>query len=85
MVPQRYEFRVQGALSDSLRSVFTPLVATSEADGAVTVLSGRIVDQAELSGILQAFSSLGLVLLEVRPVGDGNSPERPMAARPTSG
>lgn len=65
--PQAYEVRVRGTLPPSLRSAFRPLESRSEADGTVTVISGLIRDQAELTGILNTLDSLGLRLLEVRP------------------
>jgi hypothetical protein len=67
MRSQEYEIRLQGTLSEALQSTFAPLVATTESDGAVTVLTGVLADQTELTGILQAISGLGLVLVEVRP------------------
>ncbi len=67
MFPQHYDFRVKGTLPASIRDVFLPLSTSVEADGTVTVLSGVIGDQAELSGILNTMDGLGLVLLEVRP------------------
>ena len=39
----------------------------------MTVLSGVIGDQAELSGILNTMDGLGLVLLELRPATEGST------------
>lgn len=58
---------MQGTLSPSLRTAFVPLTTSLEAGGTVTVLTGIIGDQAELTGILQTMDSLGLILLEVAP------------------
>ena len=69
--PQHYDFRVKGTLPASIRDVFLPLSASLEASGTVTVLSGVIADQAELSGILNTMDGLGLVLLELRPATEG--------------
>jgi hypothetical protein len=66
--PQRYEIRVQGALSPPLRYAFAPLTTQTEAEGTVTVLSGVLADQAELTGVLHSVDSLGLQLIEVRPI-----------------
>ena len=71
MFPQHYDFRVKGALPASIRDVFLPLSTSLEASGTVTVLSGVIADQAELSGILNTMDNLGLVLLELRPAPEG--------------
>lgn len=76
MIPQRYEIRVQGGLTASLQTAFRPLGVHTEDDGRVTVMSGMISDQAELTGILNAIDSLGLVLIEIRPVADEASASR---------
>ena len=67
MRAQQYEIRVQGALSAALAEVFTPWHIATEQHGTVTVISGTITDQADLSGVLQTVDLLGLDLLEVRP------------------
>ncbi len=78
MIPQSYEFRVQGGLTPSLRTAFQPLHTWTEDDGRVTVLSGVISDQSELTGILDAIDGLGLVLVEVRPSdADADRPRAP--------
>ena len=71
--PQHYDFRVKGTLPASIRDVFLPLSTSVEASGTVTLLSGVIGDQAELSGILNTMDGLGLVLLEVRPATEGST------------
>ncbi len=65
--PQRYEIKLRGTLPASMRTAFVPLTSSVEAGGAVTVLTGVVRDQSELTGILQSLDSLGLVLLEVGP------------------
>jgi hypothetical protein len=70
--PQHYDFRVKGTLPASIRDVFQPLTMRVESSGTVTVLSGVIADQAELTGILNTMDGLGLVLLEVRPANQGS-------------
>ena len=71
--PQHYDFRVKGTLPACIRDVFLPLSTSVEASGTVTLLSGVIGDQAELSGILNTMDGLGLVLLEVRPSTEGST------------
>jgi hypothetical protein len=80
-VPDRnYRLVVEGELSDHLESAFHGMRLT-RAEGN-TVLTGNVRDQAELHGLLQRVSDLGLTLLEakaidsraVRRTGDG-SPE----------
>ncbi len=61
-----YEIRLRGVLGPSLLGAFPRLRA--EAHDGVTVLSGPIVDQAALHGVLAIVESLGLELLGVRRV-----------------
>jgi hypothetical protein len=63
-VPVReYSLVVEGELSDELGSVFAGMTLTRK-DGT-TVLVGQVRDQAELQGLLQRISSLGLTLISV--------------------
>ena len=64
--PGRYEIRVRGRLSASVRSAFHGMDAHVEP--VQTVLSGVIEDQAALFGVLQHVQALGLELVEVRRV-----------------
>lgn len=63
---RRYEIRVRGHLGATLRAAFPALRART--DGADTVLSGVVPDQAALYGVLAEIEALGLELLEVRRV-----------------
>jgi hypothetical protein len=61
---QEYEFRIKGRMSEELLATFAPLRAQS---GSVeTVLSGPIVDRADLHGVVARIETLGLDLLEMR-------------------
>lgn len=62
--PARYEIRVRGHLSETLLAAFPDLHA--EAQGAETVLTGALPDQAALYGVLAQIEALRLELLEVR-------------------
>jgi hypothetical protein len=64
MKTTRYEITVRGRLSETLTDAFEGLSATPSAAG--TVLSGEIVDQSALYGVLERIESLGLELLDVR-------------------
>jgi hypothetical protein len=66
MKPTTYEITVRGRLSVTLAAAFEGLTASSSA--ADTVLSGEIVDQAALYGVLERIESLGLELLDIRRV-----------------
>ncbi len=68
---------VEGELGDDLEPVFGGMTLT-RAEGT-TALTGNVRDQAELHGLLQRVSDLGLTLLEARAVDVG--PER----RPANG
>jgi hypothetical protein len=64
-VPGRtYQLIVAGELSDQVEAAFEGMTLT-RADGTTT-LSGFVRDQAELQGLLQRVSDLGLTLLEVK-------------------
>ncbi len=62
-----YEIEVQGLLSEQWRSYFDSFaVAVEGEDGwAHTTLTGLLVDQAALQGVLQQLYSLGMVLLRI--------------------
>ena len=65
--PVWYEIRVRGRLGDMLLVAFPDLRA--QADGTETVLTGPLVDQAALYGVLAQLEALGLELLEVHRTG----------------
>ncbi len=65
-----YEIRVRGHLDDSWSEWFEGLRLTREANGE-TVLSGPIVDEAALHGVLAKARDLGLPLLAVNRVEPG--------------
>jgi hypothetical protein len=56
-----YRLTVEGELSDRAGYAFEGMALTRE--GGKTVLVGRVRDQAELQGLLQRVSALGLTLL----------------------
>jgi hypothetical protein len=62
----RYEIRVRGRLGETILGAFPGLHA--QADGADTVLTGALRDQASLFGVLAEIEALGLELLELRRV-----------------
>ena len=62
-----YEIRVRGLLGDMLLDAFPDLHA--QANGTETVLTGPLVDQAALYGVLAQLEALGLELLEVHRTG----------------
>ncbi|MGY1604896.1 hypothetical protein [Geodermatophilus sp. SYSU D00815] len=71
----RYEIRLQGRLAPRWAAWFDGLRLTSEADGTTTI-SGPVVDQAALHGLLQRVRDIGLPLLSVARL-DGEPPHTP--------
>jgi hypothetical protein len=73
----RYEIRLQGHLGARWSAWFDGMTLTTEKDG-ITLLEGRVVDQAALHGLLQKVRDTGLPLVSVTPV----EPDKP--AEPTT-
>lgn len=62
--PGLYEIRVQGRLEPRWASWFDGFALSPDADGT-TVISGTVIDQAALHGLLQSLRDLGLPLVSV--------------------
>ena len=73
--PARYRIRILGHLDPAWSAWFDGLDIVQEAD-ATTTLTGRIIDQAELFGLLARLRDLGATLLAVEPLADDDSPAR---------
>jgi hypothetical protein len=69
-----YEIRLTGQLDAHWTDWFDGLAVTYDTDGT-TVISGQIVDQAALHGLLQRVRDLGLPLVSVRQV-EGDQPDQ---------
>jgi hypothetical protein len=63
----QYEIRLRGTLPPHWSCWFDGMTMTYDGEGN-TLLSGPIVDQAALHGLLDKARDLGLVLLEFRRV-----------------
>jgi hypothetical protein len=81
-----YRIRVQGAIARSWCESFTGMQVTfrnvSSAD-ALTILTGEVLDQADLMGLLNRLYDLGLPLVSVQRVDgkvDGAAKRRARAA-----
>ncbi len=72
---QRYEIRITGHLASRWASAFEGLTLTRHADGT-TVLRGLIADQSALHGLLRRLGDLGLPILSVRTVAEGDRIDR---------
>jgi hypothetical protein len=68
-----YRLEVQGELSDRVGRMFDGM--SLRCNRGNTVLVGFVRDQAELHGLLQRVSDLGLTLLSVNTI-DGGSDNR---------
>ncbi len=67
---QIYQIRIKGHLNTLWSDWFEGLTVTLEANGE-TLLSGPVVDQAALYGLLKKISNLGLPLLSINRVESG--------------
>jgi hypothetical protein len=63
-----YQLTVEGELSERAAGMFEGM--ESSLAGGRTVLTGYVRDQAELQGLLQRVSDLGLTLVSAATVGD---------------
>ena len=74
MAARTYRLRVEGELSDIAAQALEGMTLTRGA--GTTLLVGRVRDQAELHGVLQRVSDLGLTLLNATVVDDGDEAPR---------
>ena len=65
-----YEIRLKGHLNNRWASWFEGLTITLEEDGD-TLLTGPVIDQAALHGLLKKVRDLGMPLVSVCPVKPG--------------
>ena len=70
--PMLYQIRIKGHLGSPWMDWFEGLTITLEEDGN-TLLTGPVVDQAALHGLLKKVRDLGVPLLSVEPVSGTNN------------
>jgi hypothetical protein len=70
--PTVYQIRLKGHLDSQWTDWFGGLTITLEDDGD-TILTGPVVDQAALHGLLKKVRDLGMPLVSVGPVGPGQA------------
>jgi hypothetical protein len=74
---QYYEIRLKGHLDDRSADWFEGLTITLEEDGD-TLLTGPVIDQAALHGLLKKVRDLGMPLVSVSPLEHGLSTTLPL-------
>ena len=81
--PTCYEIRLKGHLDTRWAGSFEPMSFTHTRDGT-TILSGPVVDQAALYGLLRKVRDLGLPLLAVNLVDpkQANGPDHTVDTDP---
>jgi hypothetical protein len=70
--PHLYEIRLKGHLDDRWADWFEGLTITLE-DNGDTLLTGPVIDQAALHGLLKKVRDLGMPLVSVSPVEPGQA------------
>ena len=64
----RYEFRVDGRLTDELRAALADMRVTEAPPQ--TVIDGEVLDESHLHGIIVQLQMLGVTVVSVHPVPD---------------
>ena len=74
--PVIHQIRIAGHLGHQWTDWFEGLTITLEEDGN-TLLTGQVVDQSALYGLLKKVRDLGMPLISVNPVNSGqaNAPD----------
>ena len=67
--PMTYQIRITGRLDSQWEEWFEGLTITL--DGGDTLITGPVVDQAALHGVLKRVRDLGMPLVSVSPVEPG--------------
>jgi hypothetical protein len=70
--PGLYEIRIKGRLDDRWSDWFGGLTITLE-DNGDTLLTGPVIDQSALYGLLKKIRDLGMPLVSVRPLEYGQA------------
>ena len=80
----RYEIRVRGHLEARWAAWFDGMTLTQESDGT-TSISGRVVDQAALHGLLHTLRDTGLPLVSVTQIHSDRPAVPPIGHRSAEG
>jgi hypothetical protein len=68
--PSIYQIRIKGQLDRQWTDWFGGLIITLDGDGN-TLLTGPVVDQSALFGLIKKIRDLGMPLLSVNPLESG--------------
>jgi hypothetical protein len=68
---ETFELEIRGEPGPVLRDAFPEFQL--RASHGMTCLRGEFVDQAALHGVIERINSLGLELVSLHPIDDGNS------------
>ena len=71
-MPTVYEFRVDGALPEGALDAFCDM--RIEELPTQTVISGTVIDESHLHGVVAQLRALGLTVISARPVPSGGCP-----------
>ena len=82
--PVVYQIRLKGHLGSQWTDWFEGLTITLE-DNGDTLLTGPVIDQAALHGLLKKIRDLGMPLVSVSPVEPGPPTTFPSASLGTGG
>jgi hypothetical protein len=82
--PVVYQIRIKGHLGQQWTDWFEGLTITLEENGD-TLLTGPVVDQAALHGLLKKVRDLGMPLVSVSPIEPGPSITLPLRGRRGTG
>ena len=66
MGTRRYEFRVDGRLSEEAREAFVDMRITEAPPQ--TIIDGEVLDESHLHGIIVQLQALGITVVSVQPV-----------------
>ena len=75
MTPTWYRIVVTGELSDRFASAFDGM--TLQCSGGQTTITGMVLDQSQLHGLLDRVGELALDLVSVNAIGDEDPPVGP--------
>ena len=81
--PLIYQIRIKGHLGSEWTDWFEGLTITLEEDGG-TLLTGPVIDQAALHGLLKKARDLGLPLISVNPIAPDRSDMASIASHPST-